>query len=206
MKRIIITDKMARLLKEGTTTLQFATDNNDIGSTLQQRTTSAAISKAGTTMGGNVTAQFTPSDGPGDATITIPNAKGGTTGAAEAVKDNSSEVQKALSSGMNVDVDVSEGKKFTKGIIEQARLAKMKKEGKVMTKKQMMESFEAENALRQKLEDLPAFTVLKAYSLLGGDRQKLAYERDMITAIIRKFDASSPDKQEEFMNALNSHN
>lgn len=125
---------------ESTTTLQFATDNNDANSTLSRGDTQSKIQNAQTTFGGNVTAQFTPQDGPGDSTITVPNAKGGTNGAAEALKDNTAEVQKALSNGMNVGVDVSEKKIYQKKDVEEARLSKMKAEGRVFTKKELTEA------------------------------------------------------------------
>lgn len=145
MKKIIISNKVLPYLSESTTTLQFATDNNDANGALSKGNTQAQIQNAQSTFGGNVTAQFTPSDGPGDSTITVPNTKGGTNGASEALKDNTAEVQKALSSGMNVGVDVSENcKVFTKKSIEEARLQKMMKEGKVMTKKELFDSIMSE--------------------------------------------------------------
>ena len=140
MKKLIISRNQLVQLCEDTTTLQFAVNDNSINNALSKGETQSKIQNAKSTFGNNVTAQFTPSDGPGDSTITVPNAIGGINGASEALKDNSAEVQKALSNGMNVGVDVTEMRKFSKKDIEEARLAKIRKDGRVMTKKELTES------------------------------------------------------------------
>lgn len=200
MKRIIVSSSQVPYLKEETTTLQITAPNNNAGDALARGKTQAQIQNAQTTFGGsNITAQITPEDGPGDSTITIPNSKGGTNGAAEAIKDNSTEVQKALSSGLNVGVDVSESKVFTKKTIEEARLAKIRKEGRVLTKQQIFEGFIAESNIADEIGGLSVFDVLNAYEAVGGDVQGLSTVQDMIGTICDKYIELDPESQHKFM-------
>ena len=145
MKRIILTtEQINKVLKESDTnsqTLQFTmpkggTPSQVLASTEAQQ----AIQKAKGVFGGQITAQVTPSDGPSDYTLTTPNPTGsGSNGAVE----NSVENTKAIENGFNVNYDVTnEHKSYSKRQIEEARLEKMKKEGRVMTKKQLKEEWE----------------------------------------------------------------
>lgn len=208
MRRIIVTAKQMPLLKEDTTTIQVPTDNNDAAAALSKGNVQSNINNAQTTFGGNVTAQFNPSDGPGDTTITIPNANGGINGAAEALKDNSAEVGKALSSDMNVGVDVSEGKSFNKKDIEEARLKKMRDEGTVMTKKQLQESFIEEDdsaELRNQIRQIRDDRAFKAYMAIGGSISDFSGRGNIEDIIIDKYNSVGPDEQERFKCILNGN-
>lgn len=101
------------------------------------------ITSVATTMGGDCSAVLTPKGGMSQDSITIPNPLGGTTGGAEALKNNATEVNKALASNINVKIpNVQENKNtFSKKSIEEARLKKIRTEGKVMTKGELRESF-----------------------------------------------------------------
>jgi len=145
MKRVILTtEQINKVLKESDTnsqTLQFTmpkggTPSQVLASTEAQQ----AIQKAKGVFGGQITAQVTPSDGPSDYTLTTPNPTGsGSNGAVE----NSVENTKAIENGFNVNYDVTnEHKSFSKRQIEEARLEKLRKEGTVMTKKQLKEEWE----------------------------------------------------------------
>jgi hypothetical protein len=100
-------------------------------------------------MGGDCSAVLTPKGGMSQDSITIPDPLGGTTGGAEALKNNATEVNKALASNINVKIpNVQENKNtFSKKSIEEARLKKIRTEGKVMTKGELRESFYNENEL-----------------------------------------------------------
>ena len=145
MKRVILTtEQINKVLKESDTnsqTLQFTmpkggTPSQVLASTEAQQ----AIQKAKGVFGGQITAQVTPSDGPSDYTLTTPNPTGsGSNGAVE----NSVENTKAIENGFNVNYDVTnEHKSFSKRQIEEARLEKLRKEGTVMTKKQLKEEWQ----------------------------------------------------------------
>lgn len=221
MKRILISSKVLPYLMESTTTLQFATDNNNAVNTLSNGDTQTKIKSAQATFGGNVTAQFTPSDGPGESTITVPNAKGGTNGASEALQDNSAEVQKALSNGMNVGVDVSEGYKvFSKKSIEEAIFQNKKKDAVKFTKKELSESFFKEDEQSpnyennvdnggnsqdfiRKIGNAPILKVVDAYQYLG-DLSDLGGDGDIIEIIAAKYNSAPPETKEKFMQAINA--
>lgn len=142
MKKLILTnEQLKRCLKEqDTTTIQIPAANNDPNTALSRGNVQNQINQAKATFGGNnVTAEITPKTGPGNTTITVPNAGQGISGAADALRNNNVEAQKALNSGMNVGVDVSECKKYTKGQIVEAKIKKMMAESLRLTKKEMQE-------------------------------------------------------------------
>ena len=147
MKRVIITNKQLNeiLVKEDTgnnsQTLQFTMPKGGSpDKVLHSSEAQQAIQKARGTFGGQITAQVTPPDGPSDFTITTPNPTGSEDNGA---LSNNVENTKALENGFNVNYDVTtERKSYSKRQIEEARLEKIRKEGSVMTKKQLKEEWE----------------------------------------------------------------
>lgn len=97
-----------------------------------------------------------------------------------------------------------EGRVYTKKSIEEARLKKMRMEGKTFTKKQLNETFLLEGFIEDKLDRVPVRKALKGYEALGGVPQDLATEPDMAAAIIRKYNEATPELQKAFMDIINS--
>ena len=132
------------LKEEGTdnnsSSFEVPTNNDGLSSYSNAMQDMAAV---GTKIGGDMSAELTPKGGISDVSITIPNPLGGANGGADAIRNNEQEVNSALKNNINVKIpNVKENiKSFSKKAIEEARLRKMRNEGKIMTKGELRESF-----------------------------------------------------------------
>lgn len=146
MKRVIITNKQLNeiIKEENTTTVQLNTTGNTIPAV-----TNTVISN---------TPEINNASKYGDVNLHISNQK--LNGSNDSVPTQHVEVERGqninqaiqqqvnptvLSDGGDIEVSgdgISEGKSFSKRQIEEARLEKIRKEGSVMTKKQLKEEWE----------------------------------------------------------------
>lgn len=92
-----------------------------------------------------------------------------------------------------------ESKVYTKKSIEEARLKKMRKEGRVFTKKSLRESFMAEDATYDMIGKLPLFSALEAYKAVGGDLQALSTEWDVTRVVADKYNSLPQELKDKFM-------
>ena len=147
MKRVIITNRQLNemLIKENenVSIVNAVAQQNNLKSAITNPDTYKSIQNA-STLGTDVDVRVTPQSGPGDTTIMLDNPQQTIAGATDAVNKNP-EAQTAIAKGYNVQMPVkstNENKSFSKRQIEEARLEKIRKEGSVMTKKQLKEEWE----------------------------------------------------------------
>lgn len=153
MKRVIITNKQLNeiIKEENTTTVQLNTTGNTIPAV-----TNTVMSN---------TPEINNASKYGDVNLHISNQK--LNGSNDSVPTQHVEVEKGqninqaiqqqvnptvLSDGGDIEVSgdgISEGKSFSKRQIEEARLEKIRKEGSVMTKKQLKEEWEGYENLNE---------------------------------------------------------
>ncbi len=169
-----------------------ATDSN----TLQDIQKAKAVGDVNLKVGG-------PKESDSQPTQEINVAAGDTVQNAINTQGNSALVQAGGTIKLTGD-GFGESKVYKKKAIEEARRSVMKLEGKTYTKKQLMEEFEMEETLENKLENLTVAKVINAYKALGYDPQELATEFDLAGAVIAKFKESSPEQQKRFLEVINS--
>lgn len=135
------------------------------------------------------------------------NVKDAVTSAVKNAVNNGADINKLNVQGNAEDITngVAEGRKYSKKQIEEARLREIRKNGLFYTKKSLRESIlsETENtSLREFLSQADCFDVLQAYNETLGYAQDLATERDMLEAIINKYNMATPEKQKEFIQRI----
>lgn len=143
MKKVIISSRQLGLLNEADTTTIGVNAANDSLSDFSQAatspTTNADIQKAKNT--GDVDLVINgPNKSDEEPTQMINVADGDTVQSAIQKQGNDALIRKGGSMRITGD-GFGESKVFTKKMVEEARLEKMKNEGRVMTKKQLRESF-----------------------------------------------------------------
>ena len=143
MKKVIISSRQLGLLNEADTTTIGVNAANDSLSDFSQAatspTTNADIQKAKNT--GDVDLVINgPNTNNEEPTQMINVADGDTVQSAIQKQGNDALIRKGGSMRITGD-GFGESKVFTKKMVEEARLEKMKNEGRVMTKKQLRESF-----------------------------------------------------------------
>lgn len=145
MKRVIITNKQLNEIiqeSENVSIVNAVAPNNNLKGAFTGDTPTNVQNAA--TLGTDVDVRVTPQSGPGDTTIMLDNPQQTLPGATDAINKNP-EAQTAISKGYNVQIPVkstNERKSYSKRQIEEARLEKIRKEGSVMTKKQLKEEWE----------------------------------------------------------------
>lgn len=145
MKKLIITSEQLHCLEEeNNVNLSLNAKSNDIPAFTNAVTQNKPDITAAGKMGDPIIHISNPNsqNGSNDSSITqhVEVDKG------ESIEDAMSQQLNPTATSAGGDVEVSgdgvyEGKAFSKKVIEEARLKKMKAEGRVLTKKQLRESF-----------------------------------------------------------------
>ena len=134
------------------------------------------------------------------------NIRDAVTNAVQNAVNNGVDINKLNVQGNSEDIinGVNESKKYTKNQIEKARLFEMKKNGKVLTKKQLKESFEEENEITSLIKNSNSFEAMEAFRLTYGDEalQELSNSWNFVQGMMNKYTQSTPDKQQEFVSRL----
>lgn len=133
------------------------------------------------------------------------NIRDAVTNAVQNAVNNGVDINKLNVKGNSEDITngVSESKSYSKKQVELARLNEMKKNGKIMTKKQLRESFESDNVISL-IKNSNSFQAMEAYRQTYGDEalQELSNSWNFIQVMVNKFHDSEPEKQEEFIARL----
>lgn len=136
---------------------------------------------------------------------TQPNIRGAVTNAVQNAVNNGADINKLNVVGNSEDVSngVAEGKRYSKKQIEEARLYEMRKNGKVMTKKQLRESCN-NNQMLSILGSANIFDAMEAFRITFGEEafNGLQTARNTTQYMNEVYCSSSPEKQQEFIERL----
>jgi hypothetical protein len=214
-KRVILTREQLKeaIMDSQKTQVSFdGSDANEMGANAQEKYNDAlrsglknsAISMNGKSDTNNTTDNNETVIGLDDSKTNIKDA---VTSAVKNAVNNGADINKLNVQGNAEDITngVAEGKKYTKKQIEEARLCEIRKNGDFYTKKSLRESILSEmgdDSIKDLVSQANCFDVIEAYEKTLGDPQELASERDMIGAILTKYQMASPEKQNEFVQRL----
>lgn len=141
MKKIIINTKQVDYLKESTVNISSMADDNSLSSFSKVATntnTTADIQKA--KVGGDVNLTISGPDSNDDQPVQVVNVNKGQT-VSDAINDQGSDELIRNGSRLCITGDgIGESYVFTKKALQEARLAKIKKEGYTLTKKELFNS------------------------------------------------------------------
>ena len=216
MKKIIITRKQLNKVNEdiadnSKTQVTFTGNNaNEMGNNAQEKYNDAtrsglktnAIQLSGKSIGNNASDKD-------ETTIafdsTQSNIRGAVTNAVQNAVNNGADINKlnVVGNGEDINNGISEAKIYTKRQVEEARLYEIRKNGKIMTKKQLKESCNNEEFLSM-LKRTNIFKAMEAFRITFGDDAfgGLQTARDTTQYMLDQYCSSSPEKQQEFMARL----
>ena len=141
MKKIIINTKQVDYLKESTVNISSMADDNSLSSFSKVATntnTTADIQKA--KVGGDVNLTISGPDSNDDQPVQVVNVNKGQT-VSDAINDQGNDELIRNGSRLCITGDgIGESYVFTKKALQEARLAKIKKEGYTLTKKELFNS------------------------------------------------------------------
>jgi len=131
------------------------------------------------------------------------NIKDAVTNSVQNAVNNGADINKLNIKGNTEDIinGTNESKCYTKKQIQMARLYEMKKNGKVLTKKQLTEEIMSSINLKNKLKSVKnIFSVLDAFGKVFGDEalQSLSERWDLADAIAEYYETATPEQQEQF--------
>ena len=216
MKRIIITrSQLNEVMDSQKTQVTFTgTNANELGANAQEKYNDAlstglkpnAIQLNGKSVNNNATDK--------DETVigfdaTQSNIRDAVKNSVNTAVNNGADINKLSVQGNTEDVlnGTNENvKRYDKRIIEQARLYEMRRNGKIMTKKELRESIIGDKGhVIEKLKSMNMFQALECFRQVYGDEalQNLSYDWNMLQGIVNVFYDSDEQKQQEFLELLN---
>lgn len=211
-RRIVISmSQLNEIMDNQKTSVTFDGDNaNELGANAQEKYNDAtrtglkpdSISLNGKTRRNNATDKD-------ETTISFDtnqgNIRDAVTNSVQTAVNNGADINKLNVVGNAEDIQngMGESKYYTKKQIEEARLYEMRKNGKVMTKKQLMESVDCDELLAL-ISNMTMFKVLEAFKMTFGQdaAEQLMFSRDTNQAICQIYDNADINKQEEFVQRL----
>ena len=135
-----------------------------------------------------------------------PNIRDAVSNSVQNAVDNGADINKLNVQGNSEDItnSVSESKKYTKQQIERARLYEMRRNGKIMTKKELRETFGEEENIVSLINNSNSFQAMEAYRLTYGNEalKELSNGWNFVQGMVNKYYDSTPDKQQEFVARL----
>lgn len=139
---------------------------------------------------------------------TKPNLRDAVTSAVNNAVNNGVDINKLNVQGNSEDIlngNLGEGKSYSKKQVELARLNEMKKNGHILTKKELREAFGEEYNLIEKLKNMNMFEVFEAYRKTFGDEalQDLSNHWNTMQHIINTVYSSDESKKQEFIQRIN---
>ena len=133
------------------------------------------------------------------------NIKDAVTSSVQQAVSNGVDINKVVAKDNTEDVTngVSEMRSFSKKNVEIARLHEMRKNGRVLTKKQLTEEILGEN-IENLIRNKNVFEVLQAFGdVFGNDAlQSLSNCWNMSEKIVEAYNNATPEEQEAFKKAL----
>lgn len=135
-----------------------------------------------------------------------PNIRDAVTNSVQNAVNNGADINKLNVQGSTEDITngISESRKYTKQQVERARLYEMRRTGKIMTKKELRESFGEGEDIISLIRNSNSFQAMEAYRLTYGDEalKELSNGWDFVQGMVNKYYDSTPDKQQEFVARL----
>lgn len=224
MKKVIITRSQLNEVMDSQKTKVAFTGNNavEMGNNAQEKYNDAlrsglksnAIQMDGKSVNNNATDND-------EAVITFDTDKGNSirdavTDAVNNAVNNGVDINKLNVQGNSEDLFANESKRFSKKQIEQARLYEMRKNGTILTKKQLTEEIITKRQLEelaygddkasliQKMNDMNMFQVFEAFRQTFGDEalQELSNHWNTMQEIVNVVYSADEQKQQEFMARL----
>ncbi len=212
MKKIIITKSQLNEIMDSKKTVVTFTGNNanEMGTNAQEKYNDAI--KAGLTpssialQGKSINNNASDKD---EIEIAFDsnksNIKDAVTSSVQQAVSNGVDINKVVAKDNTEDVTngVSEMRSFSKKNVEIARLHEMKKNGRVLTKKQLTEEILGEN-IENLIRNKNVFEVLQAFGdVFGNDAlQSLSNCWNMSEKIVEAYNNATPEEQEAFKKAL----
>ena len=212
MKKIIITKSQLNEIMDSKKTVVTFTGNNanEMGTNAQEKYNDAI--KAGLTpssialQGKSINNNASDKD---EIEIAFDsnksNIKDAVTSSVQQAVSNGVDINKVVAKDNTEDVTngVSEMRSFSKKNVEIARLHEMKKNGRVLTKKQLTEEILGEN-IENLIRNKNVFEVLQAFGdVFGNDAlQSLSNCWNMSEKIVETYNNATPEEQEAFKKAL----
>lgn len=213
MKRIIITrSQLNEVMDSQKTQVVFDGNNaNEMGVNAQEKYNDAirsglkpnAIQMNGKSVNNNASDK--------DETIigfdtNEPNIRDAVSNSVQNAVNNGADINKLNVQGNTEDITngVSESKKYTKQQVERARLYEMRRNGKIMTKKELRETFGEEENIISLINNSNSFQAMEAYRLTYGNEalRELSNGWNFVQGMVNKYYDSTPDKQQEFVARL----
>jgi len=216
MKKIIITrSQLNEVMDSQKTQVTFTGANaNELGTNAQEKYNDAistglkpnAIQLNGKSINNNATDK--------DETVigfdaTQSNIRDAVKNSVNNAVNNGADINKLSVQGNTEDVlnGTNESvKRYSKKDVERARLYEMRKNGKIMTKKELRENVLATNKdIIPKLKSMNMFQALECFRQVYGEEalQNLSYDWNMLQGIVNVFYNSNEQKQQEFLDILN---
>lgn len=211
-KRVILTAKqLNEIMDNQKSVVNFTGGNaNEMGTNAQEKYNDAlhsgfksnAITLQGKSIRNNATDK--------DETVigfdsTKGNIKDAVTNAVQNAVNNGADINKLSVKDNPEDITngVTENKTYTKLNVERARLYEMRRNGVVLTKKQLTEEILGDG-IEAILGKTNAFIALQAFGDVFGDEelQKLSSSLDMSRTIIDIYNQATPEQQEQFKSLL----
>ena len=212
MKKIIITKSQLNEIMDSKKTVVTFTGNNanEMGTNAQEKYNDAI--KAGLTPSSIALQGKTINNNASDKDeIEIAfdsnksNIKDAVTSSVQQAVSNGVDINKVVAKDNTEDVTngVSEMRSFSKKNVEIARLHEMRKNGRVLTKKQLTEEILGEN-IENLIRNKNVFEVLQAFGdIFGNDAlQSLSNCWNMSEKIVEVYNNATPEEQEAFKKAL----
>lgn len=212
MKKIIITKSQLNEIMDSKKTVVTFTGNNanEMGTNAQEKYNDAI--KAGLTpssialQGKSINNNASDKD---EIEIAFDsnksNIKDAVTSSVQQAVSNGVDINKVVAKDNTEDVTngVSEMRSFSKKNVEIARLHEMRKNGRVLTKKQLTEEILGEN-IENLIRNKNVFEVLQAFGdVFGNDAlQSLSNCWNMSEKIVEAYNNATPEEQEAFKKAL----
>lgn len=212
MKKIIITKSQLNEIMDSKKTVVTFTGNNanEMGTNAQEKYNDAI--KAGLTpssialQGKSINNNASDKD---EIEIAFDsnksNIKDAVTSSVQQAVSNGVDINKVVAKDNTEDVTngVSEMRSFLKKNVEIARLHEMRKNGRVLTKKQLTEEILGEN-IENLIRNKNVFEVLQAFGdVFGNDAlQSLSNCWNMSEKIVEAYNNATPEEQEAFKKAL----
>ena len=135
-----------------------------------------------------------------------PNIRDAVSNSVQNAVNNGADINKLNVQGNTEDITngVSESKKYTKQQVERARLYEMRRNGKIMTKKELRETFGEEENIISLINNSNSFQAMEAYRLTYGNEalRELSNGWNFVQGMVNKYYDSTPDKQQEFVARL----
>jgi len=212
MKKIIITKSQLNEIMDSKKTVVTFTGNNanEMGTNAQEKYNDAI--KAGLTpssialQGKSINNNASDKD---EIEIAFDsnksNIKDAVTSSVQQAVSNGVDINKVVAKDNTEDVTngVSEMRSFSKKNVEIARLHEMRKNGRVLTKKQLTEEILGEN-IENLIRNKNVFEVLQAFGDVFGNNalQSLSNCWNMSEKIVEAYNNATPEEQEAFKKAL----